>query len=416
MHRGGEDESFEAEATLLERHGHEVERFVMQNDAISGLSQWTAARKMFWNQDIYRRASELILKFQPELMHCTNTFPLMSPAVYYAARRHRVPVVQALRNYRMLCPKAILYRNQGVCESCLGKSISWPALLHACYRESHAATAAITLHNSLQRLLGTWTHCIDRFFTPSEFARGKYIESGLPAERISVKPNFVFPSASACRPKGDYVVFVGRLTEEKGIHTLLKAWSMLPVKNSLKLVGEGPLSGTVQEAAQRDPRIIPLGQLSAQETLDVIGGATLLVMPSNWYETFGRVIIEAFSRATPVLASRLGAMSEIVTDGKTGALFEAGNASDLADKAMSLLNDPDRLGQMREWAVQDYRARFSPDRNYELLMQLYADAGARGATPHSQPGNLNDGTTLSGTTHPQSHLAAGPPPIAAIRT
>ena len=398
VQRGGEDESFEAEAKLLESRGHNVVRFVMDNDTINDMSSWTAARKILWNQDIYRQTEELILKCRPAVMHCTNTFPLMSPAVYYAARRHGVPVVQALRNYRMLCPSAILFRNQSVCENCLGKSFSWPAIVHACYRDSRVATTVVTLQNALQRLFGTWKHAVDRYFTPSEFTRRKFIESGLPAERISVKPNFVFPDLGVCQ-KGDYAVFVGRLTVEKGIQTLLDAWKALPCNVPLKIVGEGPLSVRVREMAERDARIIPLGQLPAHEVLDVIGRAKLLVMPSNWYETFGRVIIEAFSRATPVLASRLGAMSEVVTDGKTGLLFEPGSASDLAEKAAALLNDPHRIQQMGECARQDYQVRFSANRNYELLMQIYADAGA------SLKSGGDDSTDSLWTSDSRQHLA-----------
>ena len=374
--RGGEDESFEAEATLLESRGHDVVRFVMHNNAIHDMSGWSAARKTLWNRDSYRRVSELILEFRPEVMHCTNTFPLMSPAVYSAARRNGVPVVQALRNYRLLCPNALLFRDQRVCETCLGKAFSWPAIVHACYRESRVASAVVTLQNGVQRLFGTWTRAVDRYFAPTEFTRRKFIESGFPAARFSVKPNFVFPDPGPCLEKGDYAVFVGRLTLEKGIETLLAAWQALPRNVPLKVIGEGPLSGRVRQAAAEDARIIALGQLSAQEVLEVIGRAKLLVMPSLWYETFGRVIIEAFSRGTPVLASRLGAMSEIVTDGETGVLFEPGSSHDLVAQAVALFDNQNRLLKMGECARRDFELRFSADRNYEILMGIYVAAGA----------------------------------------
>jgi len=171
QHRGGEDESFEAEALLLESHGHQVVRYTVHNDDIHKMSRWSLLRKTIWNRDSYEQVTALIKRHRPDVMHCTNTFPLISPAVYHAARRANVAVVQSLRNYRLLCPSAFLFRGDSPCESCLGKHVAWPAVVHACYRNSRTATALVVLQNGLHQLLGTWMNCVDHYFTPTEFTR-----------------------------------------------------------------------------------------------------------------------------------------------------------------------------------------------------------------------------------------------------
>jgi glycosyltransferase involved in cell wall biosynthesis len=376
---GGEDQSFAAEARMLEAHGHEIASYTLHNDAIAGMSRLGVARRTLWNAQSYREVRQLIRHHRPSVLHCTNTFPLISPAVYYAARAEGVAVAQSLRNYRLLCPGALFLRDGRVCEDCLGKSIPWPGVLHGCYRQSRPASAVVAGLSAGHRALGTWTRAVDLYFTPSAFARGKFIQAGMAPDSVVVKPNFVDPDPGPGTGVGGYAVFVGRLSEEKGIATMLSAWQHLKSDVPLKVVGDGPLAEQVHTACQRDARIEWLGRRSPGEVLSIIGEAACLVMPSTWYETFGRTVVEAFARGTPVIASRIGALSELVDEGRTGLLFEAGDGAGLAAAVERLLANPGRLASMRQAARAEYERGYTAETNYRMLMGIYEEAMARKA-------------------------------------
>jgi glycosyltransferase involved in cell wall biosynthesis len=374
---GGEDQSFAAEARLLEARGHAVLRYTLHNDAIAGMGRLAVARKTLWNADAHAEVRRLIRRERPAVLHCTNTFPLLSPAVYYAARAEGVPVVQSLRNYRLLCPGALLLRDGKVCEECLGKLVPWPAVRHRCYRQDRGASAVVAALNVGHRALGTWSRAVDLYFTPSEFARRKYIEGGFAAERLAVKPNFIEPDPGPGSGRGGYAIFVGRLSAEKGLDTLLAAWQGPDVPLPLKVVGDGPLAEVVRTAARHNAGIEWLGRRTPEVVLDLVGAAAVLVMPSTWYETFGRTVLEAFARGTPVVASRIGALAELVAEGRTGLLFEPGNAAELAAKVRALLADPAALARLRQSARRDYETKYTGEINYRLLLDLYQRAGNR---------------------------------------
>jgi glycosyltransferase involved in cell wall biosynthesis len=382
---GGEDQSFAAEARLLETNGHDVVRLTLHNDTIGSMGRLNVVRQTLWNSQVYTRVRQLIRQERPHLMHCTNTFPLLSPAVYYAARAEGVPVVQSLRNYRLLCPNALFLRDGQVCEDCLGKTVPWPGVMHGCYRGSRAASAVVATLTAGHRFLGTWTRAVDLYFTLTEFARRKFVEGGLDAERIAVKPNFIDPDPGSGSGRGGYAVFVGRLSPEKGIDTLLEAWTHISERINLKIVGDGPLAEQVQAANRLDPRIEWLGRRTPDEVLALIGEAACLVMPSIWYETFGRTIIEAFARGTPVVASRIGALAELVDEGRTGLLFRPGDAGDLASAVQRLGADPERLAKMRAEARREYETKYTAEINYRLLLAIYQRAGANAGTREFQP-------------------------------
>ena len=322
--RGGEDLSFEDEGRLLEEHGHQVLRFTRRNDEITSLGAVAVSLKAVWNQGIYREVRALLRRERPEVVHCTNTFPLLSPSLYYAAAAERIPVVQSLRNYRLACLNSYLMRSGKVCESCIGRSIPWPGIVHACYRDQRLASTAVAAMLSVHRALGSWKKRVAVFYTPSRFARDKLVEAGLPAERLLVKQNFVHPDPGAGRGNGGYALFAGRLSAEKGVQLLLDAWRRLPEPIPLRIVGEGPLAEQVRSAAAESSWIEYLGPRSQGEVLELMGDAAFVVVSSTWYETFGRIIIEAYAKGTPVVAARLGTMAELVRPGHTGWLFETG--------------------------------------------------------------------------------------------
>jgi glycosyltransferase involved in cell wall biosynthesis len=379
--QGGEDLSFEAEASLLEKRGHDVIRFTLRNDALSHMSKLAAACKTVWNRTVQRDLRAVLRRERPEVMHCTNTFPLISPAAYYAARSEGVPVVQSLRNYRLLCPAALFLREGRVCEDCLGKSVPWPAVVHGCYRESRAASAVVVTMLSVHRLLDTWKQAVTLYFTPSEFARAKHIQGGFDPARIVVKPNFIDPDPGTGDGAGGYALFIGRLSPEKGLETLLAAWETLGRELPLWIVGDGPLSPKVQQAADANPAIRYLGRRSPGEVLALLGDAACLIQPAVWYETFGRTIIEGFARGTPAIVSRLGAMAELVADGRNGFTFEPGNAADLVTQVRRLHGDASLRAALRTGARQEYEARYTADRNYEMLCEIYELARALAHKP-----------------------------------
>jgi glycosyltransferase involved in cell wall biosynthesis len=369
--RGGEDESCDTEIRLLRQFGHDVEFYEMDNREIAHLGKLNVVARTIWSSKSYRDVQEKLQRRQFDLVHVQNSFPLISPSIYYAAQKASVPVVQTLRNYRLICPGSLLFRDGAACHDCVGKSLAWPGIVHKCYRQSHSASATVAAMATIHSMLGTWHQKVNRFITLTQFARDQFVAGGLPGDRIVTKPNCVYPDPGPGDGSGTFALYVGRLSKEKGIATLLQAWSRLQDRIPLKIVGDGPLSNDVRSFASTDPRVQWLGALSASQTLDIIGQAGLLIFPSEWYETFGRVAIEAFAKGTPVIASRIGAIAEVVPDGSFGRLFEPGNASDLHAKLQALLRQPS-ASSLRWSARQYYKENFTGERNYEQLMDVYA--------------------------------------------
>jgi glycosyltransferase involved in cell wall biosynthesis len=376
---GGEDQSFDDEARLLESRGHRVTRFTVHNDEIKSMGRVKVMLRTLWNRDVHGRLRQLIQRERPHVMHCTNTFPLISPAAYSAARAERVAVVQSLRNYRLLCANALLLRDEKPCEDCLSSRIAWPALKHRCYRDDRAATAVVTLMVRGHRMIGTWQNAVDLYFTPSEFARQKFIASGFAPQRIAVKPNFVFPDPGPGDASSGGAIFVGRLSHEKGIETLLKAWLNDKPGMPLTIIGDGPMAERVKQACEQansagSESIEWLGRRPVGEALDHMGRAGVLICPSIAYETFGRTVVEALAKGTPAICSDAGACAELVQSGRTGLLFRTGDASDLAQKVRQLANDPLTLSRMRNPTRRQYLLRYNAQANHDMLIDIYRRA------------------------------------------
>lgn len=373
---GGEDRSFEAEAALLEDHGHTVLRHTVHNDLIRGMSRLALARATLWNQQEYRALRALMQRERPDIAHFQNTFPLISPAGYYAAWHEQVPVVQTLRNYRLLCPNALFLRGGAVCEQCLGRTPPWPGVRYGCYRGSRLQTAGVAAMLTFHRWRKTWQEQVNCYIALTDFARQKFIQGGLPAEKIAIKPNFLTVPPEV-RFGGDYALFVGRLSPEKGLDTLLEGWERLPASIPLRLAGDGPLGPVVRARVEAADRIAWLGRQSPEEVQRLMLKAAFVVVPSRVYETFGRVAVEAFACGTPVIASRLGALAEVVADGRTGLHFTPGDAADLAAKVAWAWEHAEEMAAMGRNARAEYEAKYTPERNYEMLMAIYRTAIAR---------------------------------------
>jgi len=371
---GGEDVSFESEARLLEEHGCQVVRFEESNDRVKSLGVLRTGARAIWSQESYKTLRRLLRRSQCDVMHVQNFFPLISPSAYYAARAEGVAVVQSLRNYRLACPVGTFFREGEVCEDCLGKAVAWPSMKHACYQNSAAASAVVAAMLSTHRLIRTWRNLVDVYIALNQFGRQKFIEAGIPCEKIAVKPNLAITNGPLGDGGGAYALFAGRLEDIKGVETLLRAWRSLGRRIPLKIAGIGPLEHQVRVSAKTNPGIDYLGQCSNEEVLQLLRGAAFAVVPSIWYEGFCRIIVEAFSVGTPVITSQLGTMTELIDDGRIGSLFRPGDADDLVSKVEWLLDHPDELGRMRNEVRLEYEAKYSPQKNFDILMEIYETA------------------------------------------
>ncbi len=363
---GGEDEVFASEARLLEQYGHRVVRYVEHNSRI-GAAGFSTARDTVWSQTSFRGLRSAA-KAGPELAHFHNTFPLISPSAYYALRLARVPVVQTLHNYRILCPAATFLRDGTACEAC-PESRSWlPAIRHRCYRHSVSATTAVAGMLAIHRAVGTWQRMVNVYIALSEFARTKFIQGGLPASQIVVKPNFLSSDPSPGNGEGEYALFVGRLAEEKGVRFLAEAWRRL---SSIPLIvaGKGPLETTKWPA-----NVMAVGHQSKEQIFSLMHGARVLIFPSICYECSPMTIIEAFACGLPVIASSIGSIPEYVTHQATGLLFRPGDVDDLVQQVQWAFAHPEGLRAMRLTARREYEQKYTPERNYKMLMDIYAMA------------------------------------------
>jgi glycosyltransferase involved in cell wall biosynthesis len=374
LQRGGEDASREAEEQLLLDHGHDVIRFEADNREIKTLGTWRTALRTVWSGPAYAAISDLIRRQHPDVMHVQNFFPLLSPSVYYAARRLNVPVVQSLRNYRTICSNSQFLRDQRPCEDCLGKTIPWPGVLHRCYRQSRAGSAVVCAMLSLHNLRRTWHNQVTLNIALTRFARDKFIQAGWDPERVIVKPNFLLHDPGQGTGERCGVLFVGRLSPEKGLQTLISAWSKWCPDEPLRIVGDGSGRSQVEKWAKSMPTVEYMGERSGDEVLAYMKTAKLLIFPSIWYETFGRTIMEAFATGTAVVASRIGAPAELVEEGKTGWHFAPGDPADLVRVLHSALSDPAQWQAAGQRARKTYEALYTATSNYESLMRIYSKA------------------------------------------
>jgi glycosyltransferase involved in cell wall biosynthesis len=389
---GGEDTSFAQEMGLMERRGHQVVRFTRRNDELSGRSAIRMAADAVWNRKSYRSLRDVVRKNRIEVVHFQNTFPIVSPAAIHAAKAEGAATVVSLRNYRLLCANSFLMRGGRPCELCVGKRVGWQGVRYRCYRDSWAASATVVALNAVHRAVGTWTEKVDMFIALTEFARSKLIEGGLPAPRIAVNGNFLAPDPGPGTGSGRFFLFVGRLSEEKGIATLLDAWEGVAKEDwKLVIVGSGPEDTRVTAAQALDPSIEWLGQRDSPEIMELMGKAVALVFPSQWYEGMPRTIIEAFARGTPVLAFDLGAMREMINSGRTGFLDEPGDAAQLRQRLRRIIEDPEEMTAMRVHCRAEYREKYTEDSSYHRLSAIYDRALGGGGH-----GNTAAGAPISG--------------------
>ncbi len=365
---GGEDVVAQDEAALLGRHGHAVEVYTRHNDELERMSALPAAAQTLWSTRTTKEIGALCAAFHPDVIHAHNTFPLVSPSLYWAASRAGVPVVQTLHNFRPLCVQAMFLRHHRVCDDCLGR-IPWRGVVRRCYRDSAAHSAVLAASITLHRALGTLRDRVARYIALSEFSRDKFVAGGLPASKIAVKPNFADIAAPQPGEERRGALYVGRLSDEKGVGVLAGALG-LAAGVRLEAIGDGPARASME--AQPQARV--LGWLPQREVTERMRRAAYLVMPSIWYEAFPRTLVEGFASGLPVIASRIGALAELIEHGRNGLLFEPGSPRALARSLAWAEAFPEKMRGMGERARADYEARFTPERNYRQLLGIYRDA------------------------------------------
>jgi len=369
----GEDAVFRNERALLEKNRIEVIPFERFNDDIddSTLSdRLRLAGDGAWSKRTHGELSEVIRRTRPDLAHFHNTFPLISPSAYAACQDNGVPVVQTLHNYRLICPGALLMRDGHPCEDCVGTSLL-SALRYRCYRGSLPATGAVVWMLSRNRLQGTYRTLVNRYIALTKFAAGRLVAGGLPESRMEVKANFLPDAPAMGFGGGNYAVYVGRLSEEKGVRTLLEAWRYVE-GFPLKILGDGPLRHELEEQTRRGALSVEfLGFRPREDIFEVVGNADVQVIPSECYENFPIVVLEAYACGTPIVASRIGSLDEIVVERESGIKFEPGNPIDLARTLNGLLADRSCLHAMRRKARALFEENYTADQNYIKLLEIY---------------------------------------------
>lgn len=376
--RGGEDSVVESEGRLLESYGNLVHYYFEDNKELIGRDIIAVAVDAVWSRRSFEKMLAMLTLSRPDIIHVHNFFPQISPAVFWAANRKGIPVVQTLHNFRYACLQAMFLRNGRICEDCLN-TLPVLGVARRCYRDSYAQSFALATSYVVHKALGTFKNKVSRYIALNEFCRFKMIECGLPAEKLDVKPNFV--EMGDMPPVGGRSggLFVGRLSTEKGISLLIRAVeSGLDVP--INVIGDGPERNCVAHHFG----VNFLGWLQSDEVYRAMRQAAYLIMPSLWYENFPRTLVEAFACALPVIASRLGAMAELIDDGQTGLLFTPGSSEDLAEKINWATSHPEEMRRMGQRARQVYEGKYTPSRNYDILIDIYEKAIKQERTMHGR--------------------------------
>lgn len=363
---------------MLERYGNVVLTFTRQSDDIAAHAirgTLGAAATMPWNPIAARQIGAIIREKKPDVVHAHNTFPLLSPSIFHAVGR-RAARVLTLHNYRLFCPAAIPMRGGSICTKCLDKKSPLSSLMHGCYRNSRLATLPLAVSIGLHRLLDTWAKEVDAFIVLSEFQRELMVQAGLQREKVHVKPNFYpgEPSVLDWRERKPYVAFCGRLSAEKGVVNLLRAWQDWGHDApELRLIGDGDLRPDLERMAASLP-VKFLGQLSPEGAQSQVANARLLILPSEWFEGFPMVVREAFAFGTPAAVSNIGPLPSIVKHGRSGIVFQPANPQSLLHKVRAAWEMPGLLEQLGQGAREEFEGKYTEAVNYAALMQIYRQA------------------------------------------
>ncbi|MCG7990049.1 MAG: glycosyltransferase family 4 protein [Candidatus Thiodiazotropha lotti] len=364
--RGGEDSVVESEIALLKKNNHDVLTYFRNNSDLLRYSPLKLALTTLWSIKSFKKISELIRENKPEIIHVHNTLPLVSPSIYWAANKYRIPIVQTVHNYRLSCLNALFLRDGKLCEECIGK-FPYAGILNSCYRASRKASAVLAFMLLLHRTIGTYKNKISHYIALSEFSKNKLVLSGVSNKKITIKPNYIDHVLEKSTKRSNELLYVGRLSNEKGISLLLDALSKL---NGYKVtvIGEGPELPLVQN----NINIKYIGKLTNESVLKRMSSALALLIPSICYENFPRIIVEAYSCGLPVIASSIGSIKNLVDDGETGLLFDPISSTDMAKKIDWAVSNQEEMKKMGSKARKKYENEYTAEKNYKQLIDIYS--------------------------------------------
>ena len=364
---GGEDSVVASEIDLLKSHGHEVRIYTRDNQEVGQMGKLGLFISSVWSRKTQYDLLQLISEFGPDIIHVHNTLPLISPVVYWVASEMKVPIVQTIHNFRLACLQAMFLRDGEVCEDCLGK-IPWRGVMHKCYRDSFSASLVSAISLQVHRAIGTYRNKVGGYIALNNFCRNKLVEMGLTEDRIFIKPNFVSMSATGKTASGitGNPLFVGRLSKDKGVEILAGAMKVFP-EVMFDVVGVGPDAHVFNGLTN----VILKGNLPLDEVYALMRAAPFLIMPSIWYENMPRTLVESYGCGTPVIASRIGALAELVENEKSGLLFAPGSCDDLCRAVKWAINHADEMREMGVYARDIYNQKYTEEQNYTMMLDIY---------------------------------------------
>jgi glycosyltransferase involved in cell wall biosynthesis len=375
----GEDIVFKNEVELLKKNGINVVTYEKYNDEIKEygfFGKFTLPFKNIWSVETYRELKLLIKKEKPDIAHFHNIWYLISPFAYYACKEEGIPVIQTLHNYRIFCTSGLLFRNNKICEECITGNkfkIIKNSLKYGCYRNSRIYSLPIAFAEYFHWIKQTWINKVDAYIALTEFSRNKFIEAGLPSDKIFVKPNFLTNPPEPNYSHQNYACFIGRISQEKGIDILIEAFKSID-NYKLKVVGDGKLRDQLELKIKKEKinNIEFLGMKNHSETITILKNAMFSIIPSIGYENFPLVLIESFASGKPVIASKLGPLAELIEDKITGLLFEPGNSNDLSEKIKWMFENEDLIIQMGKNARAEFEEKYTAEKNLKILLNIYS--------------------------------------------
>jgi len=408
----GEDIVFRKESELLKKSGVKVVSYQKNNDNImSILDMIRAGINILWSRRSYKEISELIDREKPDLAHFHNIWYLISASAYKACKDKGIPIIQTFHNFRVICINGLLYRSGRICEKCLEHEnieglpfktdknklrILVNSLRYGCYRESRLHSLPLALANYISWRLGIWNRYVDAYICLTEFARQKFIRAGLPAHKIHLKPNFLDNNLNPHYFHRNYAVFLGRITPEKGVNVLIDAMKLIRLQVqqtdgrrpqqikasqatvnkdmgfSLKIIGDGQLRATYEEETKKIGLAISFeGKMNFDKYVEILKNAMFVVLPSLCYEGFPMVICEAYACGKPIIASRIGALPELILDKETGLLFQPNSARDLAQKIAWMIDNDSECIRMGKRARIEFEEKYYEKKNADKLIKIY---------------------------------------------
>lgn len=370
---------------LLKSKGHEVAIFSMQHPSnqYSEYNEYFAGQVDFNNRslkslisllvrpfgspEVRRKFTRLVNDFKPDLVHLNNIHSQLSPVIVHIAHKHGIPAVWTLHDYKLVCPAYLLLSDGKPCEACLDRK--WSVVNKKCIKDNLIASFVAYLEGRFWNS-GKLNRITAKFISPSNFLKSKMVMGGLDKSKIEVVHNFLSASElpELSNDGGDYYCYIGRLSSEKGIDTLLNAAVSLP-EYKLKIIGTGPLENDYM-SKNKSEHIEFLGYKTGSELKNLLSGSRFMVIPSTWYENYPLTIIESLCMGTPVLGSDIGGIPELIKPGLNGMLFEAGNVTDLQDKISYLWLHPEKFDS--SVIAADAIDSLSSERYYDRIIDIYS--------------------------------------------